>query len=250
MRKNLQEELKGINLDKWALITGGAVGIGKAVAKNFASSGINVIITYRKSEKEAEEFVSEIISDYSVKAKAVKMDGSVESDVDGFFKMLNKENIIVSILVNNSGDYLYKNILKTTYKEWKYIIDNNLNATFLVTNYFLKQRKENSWGRIINIGYVHSGVMVAKTMTTPYYIAKTGIYQLTLALAKELSGKNITVNMVSPGVMENSVNVGKETGVYRYGKLDEIVELVNYLISGNAEYITGSQIDIGGGFGI
>jgi NAD(P)-dependent dehydrogenase (short-subunit alcohol dehydrogenase family) len=92
--------------------------------------------------------------------------------------------------------------------------------------------------------------MTAKTMITPYYIAKTGVYQLTMTLAKELSGENITINMISPGVMENSVNVGKELGIYRYGKLKELVELVNYLISNKADYINGSQIDIGGGFGV
>jgi NAD(P)-dependent dehydrogenase (short-subunit alcohol dehydrogenase family) len=166
------------------------------------------------------------------------------------FKMLDEENIIMSILVNNAGDYLYKNILDVEYEEWKYIIDNNLNATFLVTKYFLENRVAKSWGRVINIGYVHSGTMTAKTMITPYYIAKTGVYQLTMTLAKELSGENITINMISPGVMENSVNVGKELGIYRYGKLKELVELVNYLISNKADYINGSQIDIGGGFGV
>jgi len=237
-------------LNKWALITGGAIGIGKEIARNLASQAINIVVTFRKSQKEAELLVNKLIIDYSIDAKALKMDGSDENDVSEGFKILNKENIIISILVNNSGDYLYKNILETSYKEWKYIIDNNLNSTFLITKYFLKYRIPRSWGRIVNIGYVHSGIMIAKTMTTPYYIAKSGIYQLTLALAKELSGENITVNMVSPGIMENSINTGKELEIYRYGKIKEIAELINYLLSDSAEYVTGSQIDIAGGFGI
>lgn len=237
-------------MNKWVLITGGAIGIGKEIAKSLAYHGMNIVITFRKSQKESELLINKLIADYSIDAKALKMDGSDENEVSEGFKILNKENIIISILVNNSGDYLYKNILETSYKEWKYIIDNNLNSSFLITKYFLKYRVPKSWGRIINIGYVHSGIMIAKTMTTPYYIAKSGIYQLTLALAKELSGENITINMISPGVMENSVNVGKELGIYRYGKIKEITQLINYLISDKAEYITGSQIDIAGGFGI
>jgi NAD(P)-dependent dehydrogenase (short-subunit alcohol dehydrogenase family) len=234
----------------WAMITGGAVGIGSAITTDLASQGINVIITYRNSKDKAENLINELIQTYKIDGKAFKMDGCLESDVMEAFKMLDEENIIMSILVNNAGDYLYKNILDVEYEEWKYIIDNNLNATFLVTKYFLENRVAKSWGRVINIGYVHSGTMTAKTMITPYYIAKTGVYQLTMTLAKELSGENITINMISPGVMENSVNVGKELGIYRYGKLKELVELVNYLISNKADYINGSQIDIGGGFGV
>jgi len=237
-------------MNKWALITGGSIGIGEAIATDFAKSGINVVITYRASKIKANNLITLLIKKYKVKAKAIKMDGSDENDVIEGFNILNKENIIISILLNNSGEYLYKNILKTEYEEWKYIIDNNLNSTFLVTKYFLKHRKENTWGRIINIGYVHSGSMIAKTMITPYYIAKSGVYQLTLSLAKELSGQNITVNMVSPGIMENSINVTKKPEVYRFGKLNEITELIKYLISNKSDYVTGSQIDIGGGFGI
>jgi len=237
-------------MKKWALVTGGAVGIGEAIAINLASQGINIVISYRKSKDLADKVVEKIVSEYKVKALAIKMDSTCENDVIESFNTLNKENIIISILVNNAGDYLYKNILDVNYTEWKYIIDNNLNGTFLVSQEFLKHRKPKSWGRIINIGYVHSGMMMAKKMITPYYIAKSGVYQLTMALAKELASDNITINMVSPGVMENSVNVGKDLPIYRYGKLNELVELINYLLSDKAEYITGSQIDIGGGFGI
>ena len=237
-------------MTKWAMVTGGAVGIGKAIASDLASQSINVVITYRNSKEKAEILAKELIDKYKVKVLAIKMDSTDEKDVIKNFNILNEENIMISILVNNAGDYLYKNILDVSYTEWKYIIDNNLNGTFLVSNYFLKNRKSKDWGRIINIGYVHSGLMMAKKMITPYYIAKSGVYQLTMALAKELADDNITINMISPGVMENSVNVGKSLPIYRYGKLKEIVELVNYLLSEKASYITGSQIDIGGGFGI
>jgi len=214
-------------MKKWAMITGGAVGIGKAIASDLASQGMNVIISYRSSKKEACSLATELRSRYKVQVRAIQMDSTNEKDVIKNFNILNEENIVLSILVNNAGDYLYKNILDVEYNEWKYIIDNNLNGTFLVTQYFLKNRKSGDWARVINIGYVHSGVMMAKKMITPYYIAKSGVYQLTMALAKELAGDNITINMLSPGVMENSINV-----------------------SSKADYITGSQIDIGGGFGI
>lgn len=236
-------------MKKWALVTGGAVGIGKEITIDFAKQGINTIITYRKSKNEAENLKKYINNNFKSKIIIFKADSTNPEEIKNLFLHLKKQDIILSILINNAGDYLYKNILDLNYEEWKYIIDNNLNATYLVSNHFLKQRDENISSRIINIGYIHSGTMVAKTMITPYYIAKTGIYLLTLALAKELAGKNITVNMISPGIMENSVNVGK-MNVYRYGKLSEITEAVNYLISDKADYINGSQIDIGGGFGI
>ena len=235
--------------DNWALITGGAIGIGAEIAKDIAKTGANIVITYRKSKKDANNLVLNLEKKYNVKALAYKLDSTIEKDVNNFFKEFYKEGIIFNILINNVGDYLYKNILDTTYSEWSYIIKNNLDATFIMISEFLKYREDIKWGRIISIGYMNSGAKRATPNITPYYIAKSGIYYLTLSLAKELADKNITVNMISPGVMENSVNIGKKLPIYRHGKLSELSSAVLYLLSDNTNYLTGSQIDISGGFG-
>jgi len=235
---------------RWSLITGGAIGIGASIATDIAKNGSNIVITYRKSQKEAKKLVSLLKNRYNVEALAYKIDSTDEKSVVDFFEIFYKKGIIFTILINNVGDYLYKNILETTYKEWNYIIKNNLDATFIMISNFLKYRNHIDWGRIINIGYVNSASRKATPNITPYYIAKSGIYYLTLSLSKEIFNYGITINMVSPGIMENSVDIGKRIDVKRKGKLSELSATVIYLLSNEANYITGSQIDIAGGFGI
>jgi len=236
--------------NRWSLITGGAIGIGAQIATDIAKNGSNIVITYRKSKKEALELVTKLKKDFNVEALAIKLDSTDEISVVDFFNHFAKKDIFFTILINNAGDYLYKNILDLNYKEWSYIIKNNLDSTFIMSSIFLKYIKHIDWGRIINIGYTNSGAKKATPNITPYYIAKSGVFYLTLSLAKELNDKNITVNMVSPGVMENSVNINKKLPIYRHGKIKEVSSMVLYLLKKDADYITGTQIDVAGGFGI
>ncbi len=232
----------------WSIVTGGAIGIGKELAKTLAKNGSNVVITYRNSSKEANKLKDNLEEKYNIKALAVKLDSSDDEAVKVFFDNFANKNIYFSILINNAGDYLYKNILDIDYKEWRYIIKNNLDATFIMTYNFLKFKEKLIWGRIINIGYANSGTSKSTPNITPYYIAKSGIYQLSISLSKEIIKNNITINVISPGVMENSINVGKKINIHRYGKLSELSSIMLYLLSKDSDYCTGNQINISGGF--
>ncbi|MBN2693752.1 SDR family oxidoreductase [bacterium] len=236
----------------WALITGGAKGIGAQIAESLASIGVNIVITYRNSQVEATTIAKKLSENYCIESLAIKLDSSDKNSVADFFNPLKNEKLIqnLSILVNNAGDYLKKDLKKLSIDEWDFIINQNLMANYYITHYMLKIFSENRFGRVINIGYVNSGASVSKTLITPYYIAKSGIWQLTLSIAKAFGEFNITANMVSPGIMENSESKPTDVPMNRYGKLDEISSAIKYLISDEASYITGTQINVCGGWGL
>ena len=236
--------------NKWAFVSGGGKGIGNVISEFLAKNGCNVIISYRKSKKESDDFAKKIIKEYNVKCLSIKLDSTNEKKVKAFFEQMNKENIFISYLINNAGDYLQKDIELLEVDEWLYIINNNLNANFILSKYFLIYAKEKKEGKIINIGYVNSGLPLAKTTITPYYIAKSGIVQLTQAIAKKYAQYNITANVISPGIMENSIEKPSPFPANRFGKPEEIANCVLYLLSKEADYITGTQINISGGWGL
>ncbi len=236
----------------WALITGGAKGIGADIAHTLASIGVNVVITYRKSSFEAETLVNTLSQNYNIESLAIKLDSSDKTSVADFFNPLKNLSLKkdFTILVNNAGDYLKKNIKELTIDDWDFIINQNLMANYYISHYMLKIFSNNQFGKIINIGYVNSGLPISKTLITPYYIAKSGIWQLTLSIAKAFGEFNISANMISPGIMENSESKPTDIPMNRFGKLDEISSAVKYLISDQASYITGTQINISGGWGL
>ena len=105
------------------------------------------------------------------------------------------------------------------------------------------------YGHIINIGYATAGKIDARPLTTPYHIAKTGVLLLTKALAAELASRQITVNMVSPGVLENSLSKPlHEIPMNRLGSFDDMIGVIRFLLSEKGSYITGQHIEVAGGW--
>ena len=237
------------NTPKYALVTGSAKGFGRATALALAKEGYSIIIHYLNSQQEAEQTVADISAQTDVDCFAVKADLRDYKAVESLFAMIDERKIHLEILVQNVGNYLKKNVLQIELEEWNAIINSNLNATFYCNRLAAQAMIPNQNGRIINIGFANLGHFTAQKMITPYYIAKNGVLSLTKSLAAELADKGITVNMISPGVLETSVSKPiHEIPAGRLATLEETIRAILFIAAPESSYITGVNIDVAGGW--
>ena len=233
---------------KTALVTGASSGIGKAILTALADESCNVIIHHLKKSPEIEKLKREI-EKKGQKVWSFSTDLTNEEKVSSMFREIKRGIKRLDILINNVGNYLKTDLEKLTTKQWHEILDSNLHTTFYCTYYALPLLRAGSGGRIINIGYASTGQLVAKPKILPYQISKTGILLLTKAYALNEAKNNVLVNMISPGVMENSVHKPtKEIPLGRTGRLKELAEVVIQTIK--SSYITGTHIEFAGGFNL
>ena|SRR3989338_10377395 len=233
---------------KTALITGATSGIGRAILTALADEGCNVIIHHLKKSPEIEKLKREI-GKKGQKVWSFSADLTNEKKVSSMFREIKRRTKRLDILINNVGNYLKIALEKLTTKQWHEILGSNLHTTFYCTYYALPLLRAGSGGRIINIGYASTGQIVAKPKILPYQISKTGILLLTKAYALNEAKNNVLVNMISPGVMENSIHKPtKEIPLGRTGKLKELAEVVIQTIK--SSYITGTHIEFAGGFNL
>ena len=242
---------------KVALVTGAGRGIGSAIAKTLAANGAFVIVNYNGSKEKAEAVVEEIKKS-GAEAAAVQCD---VSDYAACGKML--EELIASyghidILVNNAGITRDNLILKMSEEEFDAVLNTNLKGTFHtirhLSRYFVKQRA----GRIINLSSV-SGVM-GNAGQANYSASKAGVIGLTKSVARELARRGITCNAVAPGYIETEMTaqmpeaakeaVKQQIPLQRTGTVWDIAEMVAFLASEKASYITGQVISVDGGMSI
>lgn len=233
---------------KVALVTGSAVGIGKAILLTLAKNGCNIILHYLQSTDEVKKTLSEL-KKYNIKVLPVSSDLTKEEDVKFLFSKIKTYYKKLDILVNNVGNYLKKDLANLTIKEWHEVINSNLNSTYYCTHYALPIMRKSKAGRIINIGYASSGQIIAKPKILPYQIAKTGILLMTKAYAQTEAKNKILINMISPGVMENSMHYPKkEIPLKKTGSLKEFADFTLEVIKN--DYITGAHIEYAGGFNL
>lgn len=242
---------------KVALVTGAGRGIGSAIAKTLAANGAFVIVNYNGSKEKAEAVVEEIKKS-GAEAAAVQCD---VSDYAACGKMV--EELIASyghidILVNNAGITRDNLILKMSEEEFDVVLNTNLKGTFHtirhLSRYFVKQRA----GRIINLSSV-SGVM-GNAGQANYSASKAGVIGLTKSVARELARRGITCNAVAPGYIETEMTaqmpeaakeaVKQQIPLQRTGTVWDIAEMVAFLASEKASYITGQVISVDGGMSI
>lgn len=242
MNKN---ELTG----KVAIVTGAGQGMGKAIALLLASKGIKVVIA------DINEVVANKVAD-EIGALGVKVDVTKEDEVESMTKATLEKYGRIDILVNNAGVLRPTKIEDISKKEWDFVLDVNLNGTFLCTKAVLKTMKENGYGRIINMSS-SAGRSVSTIGGAHYTAAKAAILGFTRAVAKETASFGVTVNSVCPGLIDTEMvrsdcsveqidKYEKSFPIHRLGTPEEVAALVLFLIS-DAAYITGAAIDINGG---
>ncbi|MGA8943553.1 MAG: 3-oxoacyl-[acyl-carrier-protein] reductase [Thermoactinomyces sp.] len=240
--------------DKVAVVTGGSRGIGRAIALSLAKAGADVAIFYAGNHTAAEETVA-AIRETGRKAAAFQVDVSRSDQVEKAFKEVQSSLGQVNILVNNAGITRDNLLMRMKEDEWDQVIDTNLKGVFLCTKAVARSMMKQRSGRIINISSV---VGVAGNPGQANYVAaKAGVIGLTKTTARELASRGITVNAVAPGYIETDMTAGLDEQIKQqmlaaiplatFGKPEDIAELVTFLASDSARYITGQTIHVDGG---
>lgn len=238
---------------KYALVTGGSRGIGRAVCQRLASMGSNIIINYTSNDAAAQETAA-LVEKEGVKAELMKFDVSDKAQVDQTLVRWIEEHPDdqIEILVNNAG--FRKDALFMWMEEdnWQSVLDVNIAGFYNVTKPVFGKMLTNRYGRIINIVSL-SGIKGMPGQTN-YSAAKAAVIGATKALAQEVGRAKITVNAVAPGFIKTDMTEGIEEKQYRsiiplrrFGTSEEVADLVAFLGSAKASYITGEVISINGG---
>lgn len=238
---------------KTALITGSTRGIGKAIAVEFAKRGADVVITGR-DRKTAETVAKAIEVDFGVKAIGINLDlsGDISSSVE---EILEATGGKIDILVNNAGITKDTLFIRMKQEDWDTVINTNLTGTFKITQGIVKNMIKQRYGRIINISSIIG--FIGNIGQVNYSTTKAGLIGFTKSLAKEVASRNITVNAVAPGFIETDMtevlpadikeNYLKQIPLGRFGKPEDVANVVLFLASDLAGYITGEVIHVNGG---
>lgn len=242
---------------KIALVTGAGRGIGRAIALILAGYGADVAVNYSGSKEAAEE-TAEKIRAMGRRAIAVKADISREEACQELFARVQEELGGVDILVNNAGITRDDLAVRMTEQEFDAVIDTNLKGTFFCMKQAGKLMMKKRSGRIISISSI-SGVR-GNAGQINYCAAKAGVIGMTKCLARELAGRNITVNAVAPGYIDTDMTavlserqkeaVLAQVPMGRMGQPEDVAQAVAFLASSFASYITGQVLLVDGGMGI
>ena len=242
---------------KTAIVTGAARGIGRAVALNLAESGVSLVLNYYQNEKAALGLVKEIDA---LGGRCVLVQGDVSNPgdaqklIDSALENFNE----LDILINNAGINKDNLLIRMKEEEFQRVVDVNLLGTFYCTKYAGKIMMKNRYGRIVNISSVVG--IAGNAGQSNYAASKAGIIGFTKSIAKELATRNITVNAIAPGYIKTDMTdrlseVQKEkilsrVPLGRFGLPEDVANMVDFLISDNANYITGQVFRIDGGMEI
>jgi 3-oxoacyl-[acyl-carrier protein] reductase len=247
-------ELEG----KVALVTGASRGMGKAIALKLASLGSKVVINYvaieASNKVDADNLVESIIR-LGGEAMSVEADVRDSETVKAMVEQVTDKWSKIDILVNNAGINRDTLLLRMSDDAWDDVINTNLRGAYLCTKFVLRSMMRQEWGRIINISSV-SGI-VGNIGQSNYAASKGGLIAFTKSIAREMGSRNITVNAVAPGYIitgmtdklppERKEAILAMIPLQRFGQPEDVAELVAFLASDRAGYITGQAITIDGG---
>lgn len=235
----------------WVLVTGGAKRLGRTLALGFAKQGFDVAVHYRTSQAEAEEVVAEC-QQLGGQALAIQGDFTSQKDVEDFLMRYKKQCQKTSVLIHNVGNYFVSPLARTSPEEWQALFQTNFHAAVQITQALTDSLIEQK-GVILAMGC--SGLEGRASKHSPAYRAsKIALLYYVRALALELAEKGVSVNMVSPGRLLNSIDLTEESirsiPMGRAGELEEVARAVLFLADPANRYITGQNLEVAGGLGV
>jgi 3-oxoacyl-[acyl-carrier protein] reductase len=239
-----------------ALITGGAKGIGKAIALRLAKERWSIALCYRTSE-EAASATSDEIRKLGAKVLAVRADVADPQQCLTLVERVFAEWGRLDALVNAAGPYHRVPILEETPEGWRSMFDNNLHHIFYLSRLVGPIMQRQKWGRILSFGMANAERLSAQPGVTAHYAAKVGVIVLSRALAKELAPHGITVNVISPGFIDSGSapddelqKMLKNIPAGYLGATSDAASAAHFLLSDEARYVTGTNLMLSGGWGI
>ncbi|MDR1012548.1 MAG: 3-oxoacyl-ACP reductase FabG [Coxiellaceae bacterium] len=239
--------------DKVVLVTGASRGIGKAILIKLAKKGaIALGVDY---SKERADIISSFLNEFGLKGSGFVMDVTKQESVENSYQEITDRYGIVNILVNNAGITKDNLMLRMSDDEWNQVIDTNLTSVFRLSRKCIRDMIRAKWGRIINIASV-----VAYTGNygqANYTATKAGVVAFSKSLALEVASRNITVNCIAPGFIESDMTkkltveqrerLLSMIPMRRMGDPSDVADVVSFLASSDASYVTGSTIHVNGG---
>lgn len=238
---------------KTVIVTGGAKGIGRAIAFEYANSGYNVIINYKTSEKEA-NLIKEELTKQGKNVEIYKADLCKKEEVENMIKFVEKKYKTIDVLINNAGISQIKPFADIEEDDWDNMINNNLKTVYLVTKSVINNMINQKNGSIVNISSIWG--LTGASCEVHYSAAKAAIIGMTKALAKEMALSNININAIAPGLIKTDMNselkkeeleeIEEDIPLKRMGTPKEIAKVVKWL--SETKYITGQVIRIDGGW--
>ena len=242
-----------MSAQKKVLVTGASRGIGKAILKTFANEEHYLVGTATSAE--GLKTIEEILTSSNSSGEGIVLDLNDDVSLDEFFTVLKDKDIYPDILVNNAGFTRDNIFLRMKDDEWSDVLNVHLNAQFKIIKNLIKPMLKNKYGRIINLS--SAAAAIGNKGQANYVAAKSGVEAMSRTLAREFGQKNITINCVAPGFIETDMTdsldeeykrgIASQIPLQRFGKAKEVAELIKFLTSSEADYITGQTIHINGG---
>ncbi|MEL7370153.1 MAG: SDR family oxidoreductase [Myxococcota bacterium] len=232
----------------WALVSAGAQGLGAAIVEGLVADGYSVLIHYHRSRAAAEALVTRLPDGC---ASAVQADLSTPDGCQRIIRAVTGGPGRLDVLVNNLGVYPEKRLPEFSTQEFREIFEVTCTSVFSLTTELLPILRKSARPRVINIGDSAADRIEARVLATPYHIAKIGVNILTRSFAKSLKDEAVTINMVSPGFLENSVgSPGEPLPKDQPGSFEDMMGAIRYLLSPAADYVSGTNIVVSGGWNL
>ncbi len=239
---------------KAAVVTGSSRGIGRAIALRLASEGASVVVNYNRNRDAAGQVVEQARS-CGVEAVAVEADISSAAGAEAVVRAALDSFGRLDILVNNAGITRDMLLLRLSEEDWDAVLTTNLKSAYMTSRLATRHMLRNRWGRIVNISSVVG--LMGNSGQANYAAAKAGLIGLTKSIAREFGGKGITANAIAPGYIETDIvaelpqNIKEalltQIPAGRYGRPEEVADVVAFLASDRAAYINGQTLNVDGG---
>ncbi|MFB6068999.1 MAG: SDR family oxidoreductase [Halobacterium sp.] len=231
-----------------ALVTGSARGLGRALALSLADCGASVAVHYNTSADAADQAVAEARELGAPDAVTVQGDVTDPDDVERVFDDVEAALGSVDVLVNNVGDFAPEHWADLDVADWHRVLDTNLTATYLCSRRALDGMRDQAWGRIVNVGYASAEKGLVSPKNFPYFAAKQGVLLFTRMLAADTQDDGVTVNAVSPYVVENSAEFPDDAPRGRWARFEDVAQVVRFFVDEGSEYVSGENVEVDGGW--